>query len=298
MAKLDYHPNAGARALRGSRTNVIALAVNLGAGADLTETSPYLDTIIEEAAKRDFDVVLSTTTQGPSGLERLGGRRLVDAFVLMDVRTEDPRLSAAASLGLPVVLFGRPADRHGLDAVDFDTRAAAELLVEDLAATGHRHIVVVGETADVHDEDLRFIREFQEGARRRALERGMTFDLAARNRNGLAGIEEQAARIFAHSDDRLGVICRTPQVTEWAIQVARMRGLSFGIDLSLAAFCTDARATSFDPDVSNVSPQPRDLSRLAMSVLFDRLDGNDEPARFEMLSPVASTRRRSTVTFA
>ncbi|HCX84114.1 MAG TPA: LacI family transcriptional regulator [Micrococcales bacterium] len=300
MALLGYHPNAGARALRGARTNVIALAVRLGHDAEVAESVPYIDAVVEEARARDYDVVLSTTDDGPSGLERLAGRRVADAFVLMDVHTEDPRLATAASLGLPVVLVGRPADRHGLDAVDFDTRAAAALLVGELADTGHRHVVAVGETPDVDAETMRFLSDFHEGARAEAARRGLGFDLVSRERAGWAGVEAAADRILADRGDRLGLLARTGQVTEWLVQLAHTRGLRVGEDVSLVSLCTDVTAAALEPAVTHVSPQPRELSRLAMRVLFERIDGEpdvERPARLELLAPAGVERRASVVTY-
>jgi len=294
MRDLDYHPNAGARALRGAKTNVIALAVHLGADADVGDTLPYIDTIVEEARNREYEVVLLTTDEGPGGLQRLAGRRVADAFVLMDVRTRDDRLATAADLGCPVVLFGRPADSHGLDAVDFDTGRAAALLVDELAYTGHRHIVVVGDSPEADALEFRFISEFHSSARVRAQERGVTIDIVHRESNGWAGFESVADRILVHRDDRLGIIARTPRVTEWVVQLARLHGLVLGRDVSVVALCTDSTAREFDPAITNVSPEPRELSRRAMGVLFERIVGDDQPPRLELVQPRGITRRGST----
>ncbi len=297
MRMLTYQPNAGARALRGARTSVIALVVQLGAGADTSDSSPYIDTIVEESRLRDYDVVLVTSDEGAAGLERLARRRVVDAFVIMDVRTHDSRIPAAATLGLPVVLFGRPADPYGLDAVDFDTRRAAELLVDDLAATGHRHVTVVGVESEEDARELRFISEFHDGARDQARRHGLGFSLVHPARPGWAGVELAAEEILAHRDQGLGVIARTPRLVEWLLQLTRLRGLTVGTDLSLVSLSTNANATSFHPAVTNVSPQPKDLSRLAMRVLFERIDGEHSSHRLELVEPAGVHRRESTAIF-
>jgi len=296
MRELTYQPNAGARALRGSKTNVIALMVHLGADADVSETSLYIETVVEEARKHDYDVVISTIDEGPGALERLARRRVADAFVLMDVRTDDARLETAATLGLPVVLFGRPSLTRGLDAVDFDTRRAGELLVQELADTGHRNVVVVGEVAGLASHELRFIQEFHDGARQRAAERGLHCQVVNRDRDGWVGIDQAAERILA-TGDRLGLVARTPRVTEWLVQLARLKHLTLGRDLSLVSLCTDENATSFDPAVTNVSSQPSTVSRRAMGVLFDRIEGDTQPPRLELVGPGNVTRRASTTTF-
>lgn len=297
MEQLGYHPNAGARALRGAKTNVIALMVHLGADIDLNDTIPYVEAIIDEARQRDYDVVLTASDDGPEGLRRLAGRRVVDAFVIMDIRTRDQRLETAAELGLPVILFGRPANSHGLDAVDFDARQAANLLVEELAATGHRHAVIVADALEAEAHDLCFIQEFHDGARQAGRLHGLPVDIVFPARDGWAAIEEASEQIFRHLPDRLGLIARSPKMTQWLVQLARIKGLEIGKDLSLVSMCSDQDALEFDPPITNVVPMPRDLCRLGMRLLFERIEGDTGPARLVLAQPGRLTRRASLIEF-
>ena len=297
MQRLGYHPNAGARALRGARTNVIALAVHLGSDASLGETGPYIDTIIDEARAQDYDVVLSTLDEGPAGLERLAGRRVCDAFVVMDVEAADARVPVAADLGLPVILFGRPTDTFGLDAVDFDSRNAATLLVNELAESGHKHIAVIGDASNKLDMRFPFIREFNNGALDRAHELGIEARTIYRKTENWTGILEVSDDILCNVNDRLGIITRTAQTADLVLQLLRLRQLEPGRDVSLLSMCTDMNALAFAPPVTNISPQPRDQSRLGMSILFDRLNGDDREPRLELVEPTTVTRRATTALF-
>ena len=298
IGELAYHPNAGARALRGAKTNVIALIVQLGVGVDLQETSPYIETIIDAARQRDFDLVLSTTDEGPRGIERLAGRRISDGFVLMDVRTRDDRVETAAALGVPVVLLGRTAFPHGLDQVDFDCRHAAELLVDELVETGHRHIVVVGDVPREQGNQVPFIEEFWAGARNRAHDRAVELRIVHREGEGWAGIQAVADSVLHDQGNRLGLIARDPRMTEWLLQLLRVRGLRAGIDVSLVSMCTDTAAEVFVPAVTNVSAKAQEVSLLAMKVLFERIDGDEQPPRLELVPPSGVTRRATTVIYA
>lgn len=297
MSELDYQPNAGARALRGARTNVIALVVHLDEDADPSETMPYIDTIVEEARARDHEVVLATGDEGAEGLLRLARRRVADAFVIMDVRTDDARLETAAGLGRPVVLFGRPRNAYGLDAVDFDSRRAAEMLVEELVVSGHRRILVIGETSEKDAEELRFISEFHEGAREAARRAEVAFESVHGERDGWRALEGAVAPVLASGEARIGVIARTPRMTEWLVHLARAHHVRWGEDVSLVSMTTDRNATRLDPTITNVSPLPRDLSRLAMRILFERIDGDEGPARLALVTPRHVRRRESTAVF-
>lgn len=296
MRELRYQPNAGARTLRTAKTHVIALVVHLGAEADAAESVPYIDTIIEEARRRDYDVVLSTVREGPFGITRLAGRAICDAFVLMDIRPDDDRVTAAHELGLPVVLVGRPRDPQGLDVVDFDTRRSAELLVDELAATGHRHIAVLGEPPGRRDS-FQFVLDFYDGARERAADRGIELTVVERPFDGWDGVVACADRLLAHRDDRLGLIVRAPRVIEWVVRLVHDRQLVPGQDVSLVGFCTDDTALSFTRPVTNLSPRPRAVSRMAMRLLFERLAESGRPPRVELVAPKRLVRRATTAVF-
>jgi DNA-binding LacI/PurR family transcriptional regulator len=74
------------------------------------------------------------------------------------------------------------------------------------------------------------------------------------------------------------------------------RGVLPGRDISLIGVCTDAAAEATTPAVTNVSMEPRDVSRRAMELLFRLLDrGGDRPAQLVELIPPRLTRRETTL---
>ncbi|WP_194201920.1 LacI family DNA-binding transcriptional regulator [Glycomyces albidus] len=295
IAELTYQPNAGARALRGRKTNVIALMVRLGERADPRDTVPYIDEIVETARQHEYDVVLVTTDEGPEGLKRLAGRSTCDAFILMDIKLDDERIATAAALDLPVVLIGTPADLSGLDAVDYDAPRAAAMLIDELADTGHEHAALVGEMVD--PGEYWFISAFHEACRSRADERGLGFAVVDPPKPGWAGIDAIAPRLLEQRDHRLGLIARTPQATEWLMQLTQFRGLRPGVDVSVLGLCSDGIAESFDPPVTNVSARAREVSRMAVELLVRRLDGNEDEPRLRLVAPSGLRRRATTADF-
>lgn len=298
IEELTFQPNAGARALRGRKTHVIALMVHLDERADPRDSIPYIDTVIETARGRDFDVVLITTDEGADGLKRMAGRRNCDAFVLMDIKDEDDRIETAAGLDLPVVLVGTPADRAGLDAVDFDSPQAAALMIDELADTGHERVVLVGEAGGVVPGEYWFISAFQDACRARAAERGLDFAVVDPARPGWVGINAIGPRLLGDRSRPLGLIGRTPQVTEWLLQLAQFHGLRPGVDLSILGMCANDVAASFDPPVSNVSAQAREVAKLAVEILFDRIEGADREPGLHLVAPTGLSRRATTARFA
>lgn len=296
IAQLTYEPHAGARALRGRKTNVIALVVHLDQTVDAADTIPYIETIVDEARSRNHDVVLITADEGPDGLRRLAKRSICDGFVLMDIRLDDDRLDEAARLGLPVVLLGLPDDTRGLNAVDFDTRRAGELLVEHLVDTGHEHLVVVGSPSP-EENRFGFARRFREGAEQRARLRDVPLRLVHPLDDTWNGLVQSADELFRDARGRLGLIARTPRMAEWLLRLCEVRGLRPGEDVSVVALCAEATAESFTPALTSVSSMPREVSRLATQVLFDLLTDDHVGGQVRILQPAAVVRRASSADF-
>ncbi|MFE7503901.1 LacI family DNA-binding transcriptional regulator [Promicromonospora sp. NPDC057488] len=298
MRQLRFQPNAGARALRGRRTNVVALVVRLSEQTDVADTVPYIDTVVEEARRRDYDVVLVTGDEGADGLVRLAKRSICDAVVLMDIRGGDPRVETAAGLGLPVVLIGTPDDSHGLAWVDFDSRKAGELLARELVDTGHRNIVLVSEVTQQQEQGFHFVSAFHAGVAETVAQGGLSLDVVRPTRSAPMRFDVLPGDLFAKADDggRLGVIARTPQAIGIVAEAATVRGLQVGRDVSLVGQCTDNVAESFRVPVTNVSPEPRDTSRSAMAVVFEQLaDEEWQGDLAHVVRPRPVTRRASTV---
>src|SRR3954469_7920768 len=144
MEELTYEPNAGARALAGRRTQVVGLVLPFQAPAVTAGLLPFIETIAAYARANDHEVLLVTADEGSAGLQRLAGRALCDAIIMMDIREQDERVPVAASLPIPVVLVGVPDDPAGLYCVDLDFEAAARMAIDELADTEHHEVVVVG----------------------------------------------------------------------------------------------------------------------------------------------------------
>ena len=63
------------------------------------------------------------------------------------------------------------------------------------------------------------------------------------------------------------------------LNALRVRGIRPGRDVSVIALCTDATAEESEPPVTNVSLEPRDVSRRAMETLFWLFDPTPTPHR-------------------
>jgi len=293
MRDLSYYPNAGARALAGNRTHVIGLVVRLPENTDLAALLPFIDTISGYCRERDYDMVLVTEDEGPAGLERLAGRAIVDAIIMMDIKRDDNRVATARKLNIPVVLIGIPDDSDGLDCVDFDVSRAGRLAAEELVETGCTRIILIGESPAVRAQRFGFVTEFAQALQEASSLAGARFDVFEPDAEGWAGFSEFDHVVEQIRSGGVGIVARTPRAIDIIMQILMSQGVSPGRDVALVGLCADATAEAFRIPVTNVSPEPRDVSRLAMQTLFGRLNGEDAPQRVRLVAP-RLTRRATT----
>jgi DNA-binding LacI/PurR family transcriptional regulator len=295
MEQLTYQPNAGARALASQRTQVIGLVVPFAPSGDPAGILPFIETIASCARAEDYDVLLVTADEGSAGLRRLAGRRLCDAIVMMNIGATDARIPVAASLDVPVILIGVPDDSAGLHCVDIDFTYAGKLAVDELAALGHERVVLVSWAPEVVERDINFVKRFHRGTSAAAEEHGIEHVIVEPRGEGRAAAADLVQRALDAAGDRPGLVVPNSRALQPVLHALLDRGLVLGRDLSLVGLCTDAVAEASMPAITNVSLEPRDVSRRAMQTLFQLLDRTGEPPSelVDLVTP-RLTRRETT----
>ena len=86
---------------------------------------------------------------------RWWAERRVDGIFLIDLRVEDKRVLVLEELGLPAVVIGGPGHHGRLPGVWSDDASAMAMVVEYLAALGHRRIARVAGPAGLLHTELR-----------------------------------------------------------------------------------------------------------------------------------------------
>jgi DNA-binding LacI/PurR family transcriptional regulator len=189
-----------------------------------------------------------------------------------------------------------PADPAGLHCVDLDFEAAARMAVDELADTGHDEIVVVGYPSSAMERGLNYVGRFLRSARRQAQVRGLpliVIEPVERGREAAAKVADQL--LARRTGGRLGVVVPYSDTIVPLLDALRARDVVPGRDLSLIGVSPDREAERSDPLYTNVSEEPRDVSRRAMETLFWLLDpssGVERPA-IDLVAPRLT--RRTTV---
>ncbi|MFD8386693.1 LacI family DNA-binding transcriptional regulator [Streptomyces sp. NPDC059679] len=282
IKELGYHPNAGARALASSRSNIIALMVPLRTDMYVPVMMEIAIAVATSARTHGYDVLLLTGEEGPAAVRRVTGSGLADAMILMDVELEDERLPLLRDARQPTVLIGLPADTVGLTCVDLDFTATGALCAEHLAGLGHREIAVVGEAAAVYERHTGFAVRTLEGLRGRARELG----LRVLHRPCEGSYESMAgalARIFDERPGTTGFVVQNEAAIDPLLSLLRQQGRAVPEDVSVVAICPDPVATGASVRLTSVAIPAHEMGRRAVELVVAKLEGHgsDEVALLE-----------------
>lgn len=272
IRELGYHPNAGARALASSRSNIIALMVPLRTDMYVPVMMEIAIAVATTARAHGYDVLLLTGEEGPDAVRRVAGSGLADGMILMDVELDDERLPLLRETDRPAVLIGLPADTAGLTCVDLDFKATGALCVEHLAQRGHRDIAVIGEAPAVYERHTGFAERTLDGLRGRARELGLGL-LHRPCEGGYDAMAVTLARILDERPGTTGFVVQNESAVEPLLALLRQRGRAVPEDVSVVAICPEQVAVQASVRLTSVAIPAQEMGRLAVEQLVAKLDG-------------------------
>ncbi|MDF3144820.1 MULTISPECIES: LacI family DNA-binding transcriptional regulator [unclassified Streptomyces] len=272
IRELGYRPHAGARALAGRRSNVLALMVPLRAGINVPVVMQFAVSVVTTARQYDHDVLLLTQEEGEEGLRRVVDTALVDALIVMDVQLNDPRLPLLRGLDRPSVMIGFPAASEGLTCIDLDFMAAGEACVEHLARLGHRVVALVGSPPEVYVRGTAFAHRVVQGFTS-AADRGRLASAVHPCEASPAAARAVAEQLLREQPALTGVVVHNEAILEPLIDAFEQLGLRVPGDLSVTAICPDELAESLRVPVTSIALPAAEVGARAVELLVKKLDG-------------------------
>ncbi|MFC7343493.1 LacI family DNA-binding transcriptional regulator [Saccharopolyspora griseoalba] len=275
IRRLGYHPHAGARALASSRTSVLALVMPLRTDIHMPAMMRFVTSMATAARAHDYDLLLLTSDEGPAGLRRVANSAMADAFLVMEVEADDPRIPVLRELSRPAVLIGLPDDPGGLPCVDLDFTAAAKRCVAELGDAGHRDVALIGSPPVVYERGTSFATRFLRG-----------FDEAVRDR-GMRGSSRSCAPDYDAVRACLGELLEErPEITGLVVHneaalgsvLAELHnsGRHVPEDISVVAVGQDSAAHREVP-LTTVPLPTEDMVRIAVELAMRALQGSGAP---------------------
>ncbi len=267
-AQLDYRPNFAARALKSSRTNVVALVVPDLTNAIFTE---LMHGVEEEALRRGYMVLLARTEGMPEGEEwipQLVGEGRVDGVLVQigdNMRPED--LTVLLSGRVPAVLINS-THHGGVGSVALDDELGARVATEHLLALGHTRIALLNglpTTDTAQRRRLGFLAAMKDAGH--TVPDGYITQLGYEPKQGRA-----ALRAVASLPDRpTAVVVANVNAAIGLLREARELELRIPQDLSVVAIHDVWTAENTWPPLTTVRMPLYELGRESMAAIFDRI---------------------------
>ncbi|SDT10326.1 LacI family DNA-binding transcriptional regulator [Jiangella sp. DSM 45060] len=291
--ELGYRPNRQARSLRSGRTGAIGLAVP---ELSLAYFAQLADEVITAAEQRDVVVVIEQTGgDRRRELDVLSGsrRQLTDGLLFspLGLGNDDGGLLA---VDFPLVLLGERIFDGPVDHVTMENVDAARAATDHLLGLGRRRIAVIG----AHEGEVIGSAGLRLRGYRAALDvRGVAYDDAlvvdAGPWHRINGAEAMRA-LLERGVEFDAVFALNDELALGALRVMQEQGIRVPADVAIIGFDDVDEGKYSLPSLSTVDPGRREIARLAVEVLLDRIEkGSGEPRR-ELRSGYRIVEREST----
>lgn len=279
--EMHWRPHSAARALGGAKAGTIGFVLTRPARTLGTE-SFFGDLIsgiqlglsgshvgMNLLVARDLAEELDTYQEWWNGHQ-------VDGVILIDPRTNDPRVELLAQLTMPTVIVGsKPSPPGQAPTVWIDDVDAALTVYRYLHALGHRRIAHVAGRADFEHTAMR-VTALQEFAATAGLELAESLTT---NYSATEG-ETVTRSLLSRSAPPTAIVYDNDVLAVAGLGVAAEMGVSVPDRLSIVSFDDSAMARLVRPSLTTLTRDTVELGERAARLLLDHIEaGRPQPSR-------------------
>jgi DNA-binding LacI/PurR family transcriptional regulator len=289
--ELGWYPNHAARSLSASRAGACGLvlarpAMTLALEPFFMELIAGVESELSSRATALTIQLAETVADEVEVYRRWWGERRVDGVLVMDLRSDDPRVEELGALGLPGVVVGGPPEGGTLPAVWHDEAAAVTEVVRYLAALGHVRVArVAGEPGFVHSV-LR-----TDAFERAAAELGLQAVVTATDYTPESGARA-TRRLLSDPVPPSAIVYDSAVLAVTGLGVTQQMGFAVPDDVSIVAWDDSLLCRVVHPPLTAVS---RDITAYGVAVGRHLLAEIAQPGQGDVQTPRAElTTRAST----
>lgn len=276
IAELHYRPNLSARRLKHGRAGFLALAVPQMDSPYFAELAAHVSA---EATRRGYILLLDVTGADVEAEQLvLEGMRshVIDGVIFSPLALSAEQI-AARSDELPMVLLGERGVPDGYDHVAVDSVAAARAVTDHLLSCGRTRVAAIGRESAAGTASVR-LAGYQQALAAAGLE--LDPDLVI----GVPHYEREDGRLamqelLALPNPPDAVFCFNDLMAVGALRACAEAGVAVPEQIAIAGFDDIAEGRYTTPSLTTVSPDLDLLSRSALEVLLDRIEGTAGTAR-------------------
>lgn len=265
-SRLDYQPNALARALRRNHTMTVGLVIPDILNPFYSASAAVVQSVLEE---HGYGLVLAISNNDPQTEARCLARLLeqqVDGIVHIPCRPFGALVARDSERHVPVVEMNRHTEGNRFDGVISDERDGAAQIARHLVGLGHKRIAMIAGSAGFSTT-----RDRVKGFREAILEAGLVVDdiyLGDYTENWGGNALRQ---MLDRKDPPTAVFAASSLLVLGALTAARDMRLRIPLDVSLAGFGNAEWYELCDPPITTFALPLREMGMMAAQLLLDRM---------------------------
>ncbi len=288
--KLNYQPNAGARALRNGQTHAFVLAIPQFEQLSGAIQAQNLRGMGEAAQQLGYSFTIcsyGTVKQMKPAFERLMRESRFDGVVMHGDESceEDPREAIVDAFGLPCVVLERHS--HHSAWVDFDHRAGAAMATTYLLERGRRRIALVGAGHAQRQQG------YEESLRRAGLAIDDRWIVPRYSGEAYDHLGQRAIQaLFADGQVQPDALfCLSDEIAASAIALLTARGVRVPEDVAVIGYDDSTMARYANPPLTSVRQDGVKMGHEAIRLLVQQISDPDTSVEPVVLAPTLTVRR-------
>lgn len=270
--RLDFRPNAQARSLRSTKTNVVGLLVS-------DVRNPFFADLahaVEQAAlDAGYVILLGNANERESQqnrfLDTLIGQR-VDGVIVAPQSDGSGSIRSLLGRGIPTVFVDRTVQGVSVPSVTTDSREGISQAVRHLAGRGHRRIGYIAgpqSTSTGRERHNAFVHAMRDAGLDQAAELTVFADFQAAS--GAAA----TAQLLRLESPPTAILAADSPMAVGAVGKIHEQGLRIGRDIALVAFDNIDWFALLNPSLSVISHSVEDMGRTAVDLLVTVIEGGE-----------------------
>lgn len=278
VAQIGFRANRMGRQLKTGRSRTVGVLVPSLRNPVFADAAEGIQSAAEE---RGYDVLLMSARYSAAhesrAIERLLESRVDGVLLTVADDANSEALDLLRRARCPFVTMFNPV-AAGEAGVTIDNVAAAEAMVGELAAAGHRRIDMIAGSFRQSDRSKLRREGFRRALRRKKLPPGRVFEVDIET----SDLVDAVRRLVAGGDPPTAIFCSTDMLAISTIRALRALGRAVPRDVAVAGFDGVALGEWLTPSLATVVQPAEDIGRASLSHLVDRIERGDAPQRIDL----------------
>lgn len=277
----NYSPSLVAQSLRTNKTNTIGLLLPSIANPYFADVASV---VISEVHRRGFTAIVIDTMEDEKNFNDSASlllSRRVDGIIAVPCGTDCTLIESINDNYLPVVLIDRYYNNSHLSFVTTNNHKGGLMATRHLIGMGHKKIACIQGTitSNPSKERVRGYREAmaEEGFDEHIRIVGNEFSI----QNGYL-----ETKLLLESDNPpTAIFTLSNTITLGALKAIREAALKIPEDISIISFDNYTYMDFLEPPVTRIGQPTEDMAKLAIKILFDRIESVPNSTSQLKLSP-------------